>query len=115
MTVNVSTSPPPILTHKEFIVTATTEVIAAYFQTVLNGRINRNGGFLYTDCPFHIDNDQSFRVNLRNGDYRCRCGDGSMQQFEMRRAGEDETPWGWMEADGRIMTIANKALAKSHV
>lgn len=92
---------------------ASEEVIEAYFQNVLDGRITVHGGFLQTDCPFHIDNDESFVVDLRNGNYECRCGRGTIQQFVMRRAGEDETPWGWTEADRRIITIANKALAKS--
>jgi hypothetical protein len=116
VTVNVSTSPALILNYKDGILKASTEVIAAYFQSVLDGRATIEKPFqLRADCPFHIDNDESFVVDLQNGDYRCRCSRrGSIQQFEMRRAGEDETPWGWTDADRRIITIANKALGKSH-
>jgi hypothetical protein len=91
------------------------EVIEAYFQSVLDSPLKMDGGFLRADCPHHMDNE-SLVINPQNGDYRCRRCDrsGSMQQFEMQRLNEDDTPFGWTEADGRIITIANKALAKSH-
>ena len=90
------------------------EIIAAYFQSVLNSPLKMDGRVLRTECHFHSDNGESLVINPQNGDYRCRCGHGSIQQFEMRRAEEDETPWGWTQADGRIIRIAEKALAKSH-
>lgn len=109
-------SPPLILNYTESILKASTELIAAYFQSVLDGRVTMDHFWLQAECPFHIDNDESFVVDLQNGDYRCRCSSrwGSIQQFEMRRAGEAETPRGWTTADERILAIANKALAKSH-
>ena len=114
MTVNVSTSPPLIPhTHRSFTLKVTTEVITAYLQSVLDGRGTIEGYQLRADCPFHIDNDESFIVDLRTGNYRCRCSHGSIVQFEMLRVGEDGTPGGWAEAAGRIITIANEALAKS--
>jgi hypothetical protein len=90
------------------------EVIAAYFQSVLDSPLKMDGGFLQADCPHHMDNE-SLVINPQNGDFSCRCGrSASMQQFEMQRLNEDDTPFGWTEADGRIISIAKKALAKSH-
>jgi hypothetical protein len=94
----------------EAVLTIRSEVIAAYYQSVLPGSVDLDEGFLRASCPFHFDNDGTFLVDLRNGDYRCRCGHGSMQQFEMRRVGAVETPYGWTAANEDIVAIVNKAL-----
>lgn len=87
--------------------------ILAYYSHVLKCALTIERGQIRANCIRHPDSNGSLIIDPRNGAWTCRCGSGSIHDYEMRRAGEEGGYDQWGEADHRIRQIVSheKAVA----
>ena len=92
--------------------TLTSHEIIAYFSSVLETEPKLAYGQTYrAECLFCIDNDQTFTFSASDGRWSCRCGSGSIEEFEIRQFGvdtEDADPY--RSAARAVKTRAQRAL-----